>query len=77
MLDMRRREEAEGETRMIGLGRREDEESVGFLDIEPGPADGDGFDFISGLELLPDGYPARARLGPRIRSAVFRTWEKS
>ena len=78
MFDIRRREEAEGERRMIGNERREEDEtgSNGFFGIEPGPADGIG-GLMPGF-VLPGGYwLARDRLRPRNISAVLRTWEKS
>ncbi len=79
MFDIRRREEAEGERRIIGYERREEVDetgSKGFFGIATGPADGIG-GLIPGFEL-PEGYwPARDRFRPRNISAVLRTWEKS
>lgn len=65
MFDMRRREEAEGESRMIGSGRR-----AGFLGRETREV---GFDEGVGtvVEL------GRGRFRPRKISADLRTWEKS
>lgn len=65
MLDIRRREEAEGESRIIGSGRRE-----GFLGRETREV---GFDDDDGavVEL------GRGRFRPRNISADLRTWEKS
>lgn len=83
MFDMRSREEAEGETRMMGLGRREDEdegeeeeeglESSGFLGMLPAPGVGIMFGLPPVL-ALPCG---RDRLRPRNSSAVLRMCEKS
>jgi hypothetical protein len=75
MFDIRRREEADGDRRMIGNERREEVDetaSNGFFGIEPGPADGTG-GLIPGF-ALPDAYwPGRDRLRPRKISAVLRT----
>ena len=68
MLDMRRSELAEGDSRMIGSRRRE-----GFLRFETRAADGAGR-----AELAGGAVPGR--LGWRdVRkvAAVLRTWEKS
>lgn len=78
---MRSREEAEGDTRMMGLGRREEDEaedvpegvavgSNGFFGMLPGPGVGVG--------LPPfDNAAARLLLRPRNSSAVLRICEKS
>ena len=70
MLLMRRREEAEGESRMMGSGRR-----VGFLErtvVE------DGFGGMeAAVVVVEEGCVERRRLRPRNVSAVLRTWEKS
>ncbi len=68
MLDMRRRDEAEGERRMIGSGRRD-----GFLGRETRdelPAATD-----AGIAGVEDGWLGRGRLRPRKTSADFRTCE--
>lgn len=69
MFDMRRRDEAEGESRMIGSGRRE-----GFFERDTSeealPAEGKG----AGTE---DCCTGRGRLRPRNISADLRTCEKS
>lgn len=77
MFDMRMREEAEGERRMIGSGRREEEGPgrPGFF-VRGSPADGAGIGaFVPGL--TPGGYWLLERLRPRNDSATFRTCEKS
>jgi hypothetical protein len=69
--DMRMREEAEGEIRMIGSGRECDE--LDLRDDETGsPAEGAGtWGLLPGLA----GWPGRLRL--RNTSALLRTCEKS
>ena len=71
MLDMRRREDAEGESRMIGSGRRE-----GFLGWDGMLEEADeGFVDAAALEVA---VPLE-RLFRDLRkiSACLRTWEKS
>ena len=65
MFDMRRREEAEGESRIIGSGRR-----AGFLGRETRDV---GFD--EGVGMVVE--LGRGRFRPRNISADFRTCEKS
>lgn len=66
MLLMRRREDAEGESRMMGSGRR-----VDFLERTV-------LDGLVGMEAgVEEGWLERERLRPRKISAVLRTWEKS
>lgn len=72
MFDMRRSEEAEGESRIIGSGRRPPflgrETSEDVLEaVEDGGA-------ALGAEGLG---PGRGRFRPRKISAVLRMWEKS
>lgn len=72
MFDMRMRDEADGERRMIGSGRE-----LGLRDGTESPADGAGT--IEGF-LLPGFapcWPGRLRFRSRKSSALFRTWEKS
>lgn len=72
--DMRMREEAEGEIRMIGSGRAWEELDLRDDDIER-PADGAGMvPLLPGLAL---GWPGRLRLRSRNNSALLRTCEKS
>lgn len=82
MFDIRRREEAEGERRMMGYGREEEEfveeGGAGCL-IRDAPL---GIDvdaaFMPGFAMFACAcWPGRERLRPRNISAVFRTWEKS
>lgn len=67
MFDMRMREEAEGESRMIGSGR-----ALDFRDEVSGrPADGAG---TAGLFVgLAPGWPGREPLRSRNTSALLRT----
>lgn len=68
-LEVRIREEAEGERRMIGSPLRE---GLGFRPPAVGAMG------LAPLGFVPGGYwPGRVRLRPRKISAVFRTWEKS
>lgn len=79
MFDMRIREEAEGERRMMGSGRREDD-GPGRPDFLGTGRPADGAGTPGGLlpGLTPGGYwPVRERLRPRKASAVLRTCEKS
>lgn len=85
MLDRRIGEEADGERRMIGSGRRElpddeEDEGPGFLGSAR-PADGAGTmmpPLPGPALLLPGGYwPRELRLRPRKISAVLRICEKS
>lgn len=81
MFERRMSDEADGERRIIGSGRRDD------VDDEPGmpgflgsgiPADGGGSGSPLTPGLTPGGYcPVRERLRPRNVSAIFRTCEKS
>lgn len=83
MLERRMGDEADGERRMIGSGRRElpdDDDMPGFLG-RARPAEGAGT-MIPPLPelilLLPGGYwPREPRLRPRNISAVLRMCEKS
>jgi len=69
MFDMRSREEAEGESRMMGSGRRE-----GFLGCEAREeACVEGWDAVEGAP----GRGGGARARERKISADLRTWEKS
>ena len=68
MLLMRSREEAEGESRMMGSGRR-----VGFLGRETRA----GFVFALAVVVVDDWWPGLVRLRLRNTSAVLRMWEKS
>ena len=78
MLESRIGEDADGESRMIGSGRR-DELDPGFL-ARGSPAEGAG---TTGMGRLPGFAPAayapvrEERLRPRKISAVLRTCEKS
>ena len=76
MLDMRRREEADGESRMIGSGRRE-----GFLGRETREEEDDeeipAVAVDVGTAAVETGWFGRGRLRARNISADFRTLEKS
>ena len=70
MLDIRRREEADGESKMIGSGRRDGclgretkDEALAVVD--------------AGTGAVADGWLGRGRLRAKKISADFRTWEKS
>lgn len=71
MLEVRRREEAEGERRMIGSGRerflREETRGPLLLSAVEGTVEAD----------VVEGALGRGRLRPRKISAVFRMYEKS
>lgn len=70
MLDIRRREEADGDSKMIGSGRR-----VGFLGRETRDEALAVVD--AGTGAVADAWLGRGRLRARKISADFRTWEKS
>ena len=75
MLDMRSREEADGERRMIGSGRR-----VGFLGRETRDDDDDEAPAAVvdvGIAAVEAGWFGRGRLRAKKISADFRTLEKS
>jgi len=65
MLDMRRREEADGERRIIGSSRRVE----GFLRLETRA------EFVEREDVV--GAALRERDFPRYMSHCLRTWEKS
>lgn len=72
MFDMRIREEAEGERRMMGSGRE--------LDLRDGmgrPAEGTGTIDEGLTPGLAPGWPGRSRLRSKKIAALLRTWEKS
>ena len=74
MLDIRRSEDAEGESRMIGSGRR-----FGFFGCDGSEG---GIPVVVEDERveIPDaavGPEGRERVRPRYASADLRTWEKS
>lgn len=75
MFDMRIREEADGERRMIGSGR-EDEPDLRDDEVMDSPADGAGTTWFL-LPGLAPACPARLRLRSRKVSALLRTCEKS
>lgn len=75
MFDMRIREEADGERRMIGSGR-EDEPDLRDDEFIDSPADGVGTTWFLPPGLAP-ACPARLRLRSRKVSALLRTCEKS
>ena len=84
IFDIRIRDDADGERRMMGSGRRVDAEGAVAVPGMPGffgnerPADGAGMGGCLLLGLTPGGsWPVRERLRPRKSSAVLRTWEKS
>lgn len=73
ILDRRSREEADGERRMIGSGRRD-----GFLGRET--RDDDGVPAVAvdvGIVAVETGWLGRGRFRARKISADFRTLEKS
>ena len=70
MFDMRRREEAEGESKMMGSGRRE-----AFLGRETRLAVWVGMP--AAVAAVVVGAPGRGRERERKTSADLRTWEKS
>lgn len=74
MLDMRSREEADGERRMIGSGRRE-----GFLgrDTRDDDDEAPAVAVAVGTVAVEVGWLGRGRLRARKISADFRTLEKS
>lgn len=78
MFDMRRSDEAEGESRIMGSGRR-----AGFLGSETRDdvlelADNEGARVpLLALDAEEGWGPGRGRLRPRKISADFRIWEKS
>lgn len=81
MFESRISEDADGERRIMGSGRREedgDELGIpGFLG-RGRPADTGGSGKALLPSLIPGGYcPVRERLRPRNVSATFRTCEKS
>lgn len=71
--DMRMRDEAEGEIRMIGSGREWEE--LDLRDAIERPADGAGMEPL--MPGLAFGWPGRLRLRSRNNSALLRTCEKS
>lgn len=72
MFDMRMREEAEGERRIMGSGRE-----LGLRDGMGRPAEGAGT-IAEGLTPgLTPGWPGRSRLRSKKTAALLRTWEKS
>lgn len=73
MFDMRMREEAEGERRMMGSGREWDLRAEGA----DKPADGAGTIDELLMPGLAPGCPGRERLRSKNCSALLRTWEKS
>ena len=72
MFDMRKSDEAEGERRIIGSGRR-----AFFFGSETSEDVLDAVEDV-GAALDAEGLgPGRGRFRPRKISAVFRMWEKS
>jgi hypothetical protein len=72
MFDMRMREEAEGERRMMGSGRELD-----FRDGMDSPAEGAGTIDEGLTPGFAPGWPGRSRLRSKKMAALLRTWEKS